>query len=120
MPSAWVRTRPTRDGQPRYRVEYRLGGRATPVRYAGSFKRKTEADERKRWIMGELAARRVPDLGLLEPTAPTSPTFEAAARTWLQARIDVSEGTRIQNRTSVNRAFPLIGDRLVDELTPRD
>jgi integrase len=120
MASTWVRTRPTRAGQPRYRVEYRLGGRATPVRYGGSFKRKTDADQRKRWIMGELAARRVPDLGSLEPQVPVSPTFREAARTWLDARIDVSEATRIQNRTSVSRALPVIGDRLVDELTPRD
>jgi integrase len=120
MPSAWVRTRPTRDGQPRYRVEYRPGGRATPIRYGGSFKRKADADGRKRWIIGELAARRVPDLGSLEPAAPASPTFKAAAQTWLAARIDVSEGTRIQNRTSLNRALPLIGDHLVHELTPRD
>ncbi len=120
MPSAWVRTRQTKAGQPRYRVEYRLGGRATPVRYGGSFKRKAEADDRKRWIMGELAARRVPDLHSLEPATPESPTFKAAARTWLAARIDVSEGTRTQNRTSVNRAILLIGERLVHELTPQD
>jgi hypothetical protein len=103
VPSAWVRTRQTKAGQPRYRLEYRLGGRATPVRYGGSFKRKADADERKRWIIGELAARRVPDLRSLEPPAAESPTFKAAARTWLAARIDVSEGTKTQNRTSVNR-----------------
>src|SRR5205823_6011797 len=72
MPSAWVRTRQTKAGQPRYRVEYRLGGRATPVRYGGSFKRKAEADDRKRWIMGELAARRLPHLRtILRATAMT-------------------------------------------------
>jgi integrase len=120
VPSAWVRTRQTKAGQPRYRVEYRLGGRATPIRYGGSFKRKAEADDRKRWIMGELAARRVPDLRSLEPAAPESPSFKAASRSWLAARIDVSEGTRAQNRTSVSRAILLIGDRRVHELTPQD
>ncbi|MFL5915002.1 MAG: tyrosine recombinase XerC [Gaiellaceae bacterium] len=120
MPSAWVRTRQTKAGQTRYRVEYRLGGRATPARYGGSFKRKTDADERKRWIIGELAARRVPDLRSLEPPTPESPSFKAAASTWLAARIDVSEGTRTQNRTSLNRAIPLIGGRVVHELTPQD
>jgi integrase len=120
MPSAWVRTRPTKDGRPRYRVEYRIGGRATPVRYGGSFKRKTEADARTRWILGELAARRIPDLRPLQAAAAESPTFETAARKWLATRIDVSEGTRTQNRTSVNRASRVIGDQLVEELTPQD
>lgn len=120
MPSAWIRTRTTTSGRPRYRVEYRLGGRATPVRYGGSFKRKTEADERKRWIMGELAARRVPDLRPLEAVAAESPTFETAARTWLAARIEVSEGTKTQNRTSVHRAILAIGERPIDDLTPQD
>jgi hypothetical protein len=62
VPSAWIRTRPTRAEDIRHRVEFRMDGRVTRVRYGGSFKRKADADERKRWIIGELAARRVPDL----------------------------------------------------------
>ena len=64
--STWTIRRAAKDGSPRYRVEFRLGGREAPTRYGGSFKTKREADERKRWIAGELAARRVPDLGALE------------------------------------------------------
>lgn len=120
MASAWIRTRKTKHGATRYRVEYRLGGRESRVRYGGSFPRKADANERKRWILRELAARRVPDLRSLEAMAVKSPTFETAAKTWLAARIDVSEGTKTQNRTSINRAILVIGDRLVDELTPQD
>jgi CDGSH-type Zn-finger protein len=42
--------------------EFRVGGREAPVRYGGSFKTKREALERKAWIAGELANKRVPDL----------------------------------------------------------
>jgi len=36
MPSVWVERRPARSGV-RFRVEYRVGGRESPSRYAGSF-----------------------------------------------------------------------------------
>lgn len=62
MASSWITTRTTKSGEKRYRVEYRLGGRESPTKYGGSFRRKREADERRRWIDGELAGRRVPDL----------------------------------------------------------
>lgn len=119
MASAWIRKSQTGSG-PRYRVYYRLGGRASASHYSGSFKRKTDAETRKRWIEGEFAANRVPNLRSLEDAFTESPTFEEAAGRWLATRIDVSEGTRIQNRTSVNRAILLIGDRRVNELKPQD
>jgi hypothetical protein len=71
------------------------------------------------WISGELAACRVPDLALLE-AEPAKPTFAVAAERWLASRIDVAEATRRQNRTSAGRAFPVIGDPRVDELTAQD
>jgi hypothetical protein len=60
MASAWIVTRPTRDGGKRYRVHFQVGGRGTPTRYAGTFKRRREALARKSWVVGELAAMRVP------------------------------------------------------------
>jgi hypothetical protein len=51
------------------RVEYRLGGREAPVRYGGSFKTRREASERQRWIGGELAAKRVPEIRFAEQQA---------------------------------------------------
>ena len=74
MPSTWIVTRTTKYGDRRYRVEYRLGGREAPTQYGGSFRTRREADERKRWIGGEIAARRVPELRSLETVerAPTS------------------------------------------------
>lgn len=53
--SCWLVTRSTKHGERRYRVEYRLGGREAPTRYAGSFRTKRDANLRKSWITGELA-----------------------------------------------------------------
>jgi integrase len=120
MPSAWILTRTTRAGEKRFQVRYRLGGRESTNRHGGSFKRKAEADERKRWIAGELAARRVPDLGSLEEQAATGPTFAATAARWITSRLDDSDGTKVQHRTSVNRAIRVLGSRPVDEISAAD
>src|SRR2546430_444599 len=100
MPSTWITTRTTKDGTRRYRCEFRLGGRESATRYGGSFKRKREAYERKRWISGELAARRVPDLGSLE-TATRKLTVAEASERWRASRVDVSEGTRVLHRVAL-------------------
>jgi integrase len=119
MASTWITTRTTKRGQPRYRVNFRAGGAGTPVQYGGSFKRRAEAVQRRHWISGELAAMRVPDLHAL--AAPQSaPTFAAAAETWLASRIDVSDGTRTQLRTSINRAARVLGSRRVDDISATD
>jgi integrase len=119
MPSVWIRTRLTKDGGKRYRVEFRLGGRESKVRYGGSFKTKREATARAGWITGELAARRVPELGV--PSEPiTAPTLRDAAARWQESRVDVAENTRLQHRSAVRLLLPLIGDRRVDALTPSD
>jgi hypothetical protein len=120
MPSSWIIARPTKDGGRRYRVLYRTGGRESRARYAGSFKTKTEAVARKRWVDGELAALRVPDRGTLE-TAPTAArTLRQAAAEWRASRVDVSEGTRVFHRVSLGRLLPLLGDRRMDELGVED
>ena len=48
MPSAWITTRRTKGGAKRYRVAYRLGGRESQIRYAGTFSTGREATTRKR------------------------------------------------------------------------
>ena len=117
MPSSWIIARPTKGdgrnkGRPRYRVLYRLGGRESRARYAGSFATKAEAVARKRWVDGELAALRVPDLeALAEPVA--APTLRAVAARWQESRVDVRESTAIQHRTALGRVLPLLGDRPV-------
>jgi integrase len=116
MPSSWIIRRETASG-PRWRVLFRVGGRESAARYAGSFKTKTEALERRRWVTGELAALRVPDVGALERTTPTGPrTLRQAADDWRASRLDVSEGTRIFHRVSLDRLLPFLGDRRIDEI----
>jgi integrase len=118
--SVWIRTRPTKDGSKRYLVEYRLGGRESTTRHGGSFRTRRLATIRAGFLEGELAGLRVPELRLDQATAPLAPTFAEAAERWLASRIDVSEGTRTQQRTSVRRAIKVLGERRVDELTPHD
>jgi integrase len=117
MASVWLVTRPAKDGSKRFRVEFRLGGREAPTRYGGSFKRKADADERKRWLLGELAAKRVPDLRWHEST---SPTFIQAAKNWQAARVDIAASTRDQHRIQLDKLLPLIGSRRIDTLKAQD
>jgi integrase len=114
----WIERRPARNGV-RYRVHYRLGGRESRSRYGGSFSTKREATLRKQWIAGELAALRVPDLGVLAEPAP-APTVREVARRWQHSRVDVRESTAIQHRTALGRVLPLLGERPVDRVTVAD
>lgn len=99
---------------------YRLGGRETRARYAGSFPTKAEALARKRWVDGELAALRVPDRRALEAEPAKALTLAQAAARWQASRVDVAENTRLQHRSAIRRALPLLGDRPVDELASAD
>jgi integrase len=121
MPSVWIRTRATTNGGRRYRVEYRLGGRESKPRYAGSFKTRREATVRAGWITGELAAVRVPDLAALNADQARSPLLGAACDAWRSSRIDVVEGTRILHRVALNRVLDTnLRRRRVDEITVDD
>lgn len=118
MASAWVE-RVRGNSGPRYRVKYRLGGRETTPNGAGTFRTMREARIRRDWVAGELASMRIPNLELLaEPVA--APTFREVSKRWLETRIDVADHTRLQHRSDVARALPLIGDRPLDTLTVSD
>jgi integrase len=120
MPSVWLERRETSAGHGRYRVKYRLGGRESAKRYAGSFKTKREALLRLAWVAGELAASRVPDRRPLEAAATSTPTVEEACELWRAARVDVAEGTRVLHRVALGRAVSVLGDRRIDDLGVED
>ena len=121
MPSVWITTRTTKAGARRYRVEYRLGGRGAKIHYGGSFTTKKDATTRRDSIRGDLVARRVPDLTMPEPVAPTPwPTVSEAGERWLAGRIDVADSTRTRHQVEQKRIDRLLGDRRVDELVPGD
>lgn len=111
--SSWIVKRRAGDGSTRYLVRFRTGGRDTKPTYAGSFRRETDAKARRRWIDGELAAMRVPDLGALVAEPKTAPKLREVAERWLESRIDVADHTRLQHRSDVNRAGALL-DRRID------
>jgi integrase len=120
MPSAWIERRETAARQVRYIVKYRLGGRESAHRYAGSFATRREALARRGWVAGELAAMRVPDLSSLCAEPPRSPTVAVACERWRATRVDVSDATRVLHRVALGRVVPILGDRLLDELTVED
>lgn len=121
MPSSWILTRPTPGGGKRYLVRYRLGGRESSQRYAGSFRTRLEAVERRRWVDGELAAMRVPDLSTLNQEPAQAPTLAEAAAAYRASRIDIAEATRVNIGTSLNLIVgALEPGRRVETLTPQE
>jgi integrase len=119
MPSVWIERRDTAAGHSRYLVKYRLGGRESARRYAGSFATRREALTRSRWVAGELAAMRIPRLDELQRSTPALTLAEAAER-WRASRVDVTDGTGVGHRVQLKRVLPLLGSRRVDQITPAD
>jgi integrase len=118
MASAWIAKRKTNDGGKRYRVMFRVGGRESSPRYAGSFRTEREAKARRDFVAGELAALRVPDLRLLAPEP--APTLAAVAERWRTSRVDVATGTAATHRVNLNRIVDVLGERRIDEIRAED
>ncbi len=92
--SAHIVTRRTRDGKQRYRVRYRRGGRGFRLEYGGSFRRRADAETRRRLIDGWLAAGRDPriELAKLREPQPARRLIDVG-RDWLGSRYDLAERT---------------------------
>jgi integrase len=104
----------TAGGAKRYRVMYRVGGRESAPRYAGSFSTRREAIARCAWVTGELAAMRVPDPRHREDVQ--TPTIREVAERWQAARVDVAAGTLQTYRVALGRVLPRLGDLPVAEI----
>jgi integrase len=96
---------------------FRVGGRESVSRYAGSFQRHRDAQARKAWVSGELAAMRVPDLSTLADP-PVAATFADTAKRWQASRVDVRESTTVQHRTALGRVSDSLNATPVDKITP--
>ena len=120
MPSVWIERRTIAGDRNRYLVKYRLGGRESAKRYAGSFATRRDALARQRWVAGELAAVRVPRVSQLVDATDATPTLAEAAERWRASRVDVTEGTAVGHRVQLGRVLPLLGARRVDGITPAD
>ncbi len=118
MASAYIARRELADGRVAWRVLYRLGGRDTVLRAAGSFSTQREAKIRRDWVAGELAAMRVPDLRFVAPSE--AETLETAAERWRLSRVDVADGTATTHRVNLGRILPTLGTRPIDTITPAD
>lgn len=118
MASVWIVRRETSGGTVRYRVAYRLGGRESTSRYAGSFATKRDAVARKAWVTGELAAMRIPRIELIEP-APAG-TLKTVGDRWRASRVDVAKATAITHRTNLARILRVLGDRPIDKVAAAD
>jgi hypothetical protein len=107
---------------PRHVLQGQVSGRGARKRpqAAGTFQTAREAKIRRDWVAGELAAMRVPDVGQLCNAVTQSPTLREAAKRWQTSRVDVADGTLAQQRTSINRALLVIGDRRVDKLVAQN
>jgi integrase len=96
MASASITRRRTRSG-PRYVVRYRLGGRAFPIRHAGSFTRERDAKARLGFVAGELAVGRDPAkalAALLQPAEPVKvETLDNRFGAFIESRVDVGSKT---------------------------
>jgi hypothetical protein len=112
--SAWVTTRAISDGRRRYRVMYRVGGRESAPRYAGSFATKREALARKAWVVGELAAMRIPDHRRADDRV--APTVAQVAARWQASRVDVAAGTLETYRVALGRVLPRLGNRPIEDV----
>ena len=119
MPSVWLRPRTTKGGAKRYRVEFRLGGRESKIRYGGVFATKRLAMMRVAAIESDFAALRVPELMLVAAEQPLLPSLAEASERWRESRIDVGGQTNAMHRSAFVRIFkvaPHLRTRRVDEL----
>ena len=108
-----ARARARRSGRARARARLGRGGGARV--YAGACDVLAHPEP----VSAELVALRVPETGILEATTPRSPVLREVAERWRASRVDVAESTRVLHRVALDRVLPILGERLVDELTGR-
>jgi integrase len=93
---------------------FRVGGRESSPRYAGSFLTMREAKIRRDYVAGELAALRMPELGFAVPQSAV--TIRQAADRWQASRIDVAPGTAQTYRVALGRILPRLGDTPAEKI----
>ena len=122
MGSAYIVRRKLVSGGVRYQVRYRLGGRAHPVCYAGSFRKRQEAEKRRGLIAGEIAAGRNPKTALerLHGRAENTRTLSQWAEDYLESRRDWAQATVASARFCLKRVNETLGRRDPATITPHD
>lgn len=112
-PSCYITARVTPNGKKRWVVRYRLppGGREAKLIHGGSFPTRREAQQRRDFIAGEIAAGRDPRLALLA-IATTQPdrTIREWAEAWLGTRLDLEPASVRSYRSNLGRFLNAFGD----------
>jgi integrase len=91
-----------RGGERRYLVRWRFAGRDSRLRHGGSFRTRREAELRRRYLLDEIAAGRIPDVnpGL---AVERTPTVAEVIRDYIDAKVDIEERSRGNLRCDRNR-----------------
>ena len=121
MGSAYI-VRRRRGSGVRYAVRYRLGGRAYPIRHAGSFQTQREAKTRRDLVAGEIAAGRDPKTVLDQlagNTAAPARTLAEWTRVYLDSRVDWADSTARNRGSYLARVNETLGHRDPSTLTPK-
>ncbi|MDX6644679.1 MAG: hypothetical protein QOK40_406 [Miltoncostaeaceae bacterium] len=98
-------------------VQFRAGGRGSPLEHGGTFRTRAEADTRRMVIAGDLAALRRPELR--PPAPPPAPeTLDALYERYLASRLDLDPKS-LRTYTQARALFGLtgLGARAVSEIT---
>lgn len=120
MASVSIRRRAGKTGA-RFQVRYRLGGRGWPLVNGGTFKTRREAETRRAFIGGELAAGRNPADALRAVTErPPVRALSPLAKAWKASRVDVASATAASYEIHLLRILTTFGDRDPSSITVAD
>jgi integrase len=110
-PSVRIQTRRKGNGERRFHVKFRVGGRATPEEHGGAFRSLREAQARERFIRDEIAAGRHPldTLAELKRRDPRGATLAEWMEAWLNTRVDITSGTRADYRGHLAPILAVLG-----------
>lgn len=122
MSGVFLRRRTTRDGQVRWMVVYRVGGRYGRERSAGTFPTQKLARARAELVWAEIAAGRDPAHAIraLERATQAPTGYAELHERWVAGRVDLKQKSRTLYRQHGNALAKAVGGRDPHTLTPAD
>lgn len=112
--SCWIDERTLQNGEIRYDVRYRFGGRFAQKLRAGSFKSRRDAKARQAVVMGLLARNIDPRDEFTRDSA--RPTVSQLWPVWVANMRDVSESRRSAFNDAFRHIEPILGNLRIEEL----
>lgn len=122
MSGVHLRRRVTKDGEIRWMVVYRVGGRYGRIRSAGTFPTRQLARARAELVWAEIAAGRDPAAAILALERAThAPTgYAEIHERWVNGRVDLKPKSRTLYRQHGKALALAVGERDPHTLTPAD